>query len=285
MGAIDFLLNLAGLLLWASWRSSRFDPLVRSVPVTLIGTLKRTEPLRFKGWPLAVALALLLGLRTAFYLLIGAPADWTPKLNLELVVLAFRSDRFSHALVFSCLSFLRVLIVFYFWLLTLGIINRPTIDSDPVQKLVRLHLGRVARWPWLVQLLLPFCIVILLWLVLNPVLVGLVVVAPPHSKAHLVAQGSLVALGLLLSLKYLLPAFLLLLLVASYIYLGSNPIWDFITNTATNMTAPLRRLPLRFARLDLTPVLGVILVLWLLQWLPNLILSKLAANQMSTWPL
>ena len=128
-------------------------------------------------------------------------------------------------------------------------------------------------------------IVIALWLGLYPVLVSLGVVAPVHSTTHLVEQGSLVSLGLLLSLKYVLPAFLLLHLVASYIYLGNNPLWDFVANTAMNMTAPLRRLPLRYAKLDLTPVVGVILILWLLQWLPNFILSKLAASRLSTWPL
>ena len=29
MGYVDFILNLAGLLLWLNWRSDRFDPLVK----------------------------------------------------------------------------------------------------------------------------------------------------------------------------------------------------------------------------------------------------------------
>jgi uncharacterized protein YggT (Ycf19 family) len=285
MGAIDFLLNLAGLLLWLSWRSMRFDPLMKSAPVTLLGTLKRAEPRRLKGWQLVVALATLVGLRGVFYLFIGAPADWTPKLNLELVVLAFRSDQLSSVLVFSLLSFVRVMVVFYFWLLVLAVINRSSVETAPIQRTVRLHLGKTARWPWPVQLLLPFIFVIVLWIACSPILVKLGVVAPPHSKTHLIEQGLLVDLGLLLSLKYILPAFLLLHLVASYVYLGSNPLWDFITTTAVNMTAPLRRLPFRFARLDFTPVVGVILILFLFQWLPNLILSRMAAYRMSIWPL
>ena len=39
MGLIDFILNLAGVLLWLGWRSIRFDPLGRSTPATLVGTL------------------------------------------------------------------------------------------------------------------------------------------------------------------------------------------------------------------------------------------------------
>src|SRR6266481_4398705 len=123
MGAIDFILNLAGLLLWLSWRSMYFDPLAKSTPTTLVGTLKRAEPRRVKAWQLAAALSAIVGLRALLYWLIGAPADWTPKLNLELVVLAFRSDSFRAALVFSCLSMLRFLVVFYFWLLILAILN------------------------------------------------------------------------------------------------------------------------------------------------------------------
>ncbi len=284
MGAIDFILNLSGVLLLLSWRSMHFDPLAKGAPVTLVGTLKRAEPRRLKGWQLAAVLSTLIGLRAVLYWLIGSPADWTPKLNLELVVLAFRSDFFRAALVYSCLSFVRFLIVFYFWLLILAILNRETGDTDPIQKLVRLHLGRTARWPWPAQLLIPFLIVIGLWIGLHPLLVPLGVVAPVHSTTHLAEEGLLVGLGLVLSLKYVLPAFLLLHLVASYVYLGSNPLWDFVGNTAGNLTAPLRRLPLRFGRVDFSPAVGIVLILGLLEWLPNVILAKLAASRLSSWP-
>src|SRR5581483_7494968 len=106
MGAIDLLLNVAGLLLWISWRSQRFDPLVRSTPVTLVGTLKRAETKRLKGVNLALVLVSLVVLRAVLYWLLGAPANWTPKINLELVVLAFRGDLFGPALLYSGLSFL-----------------------------------------------------------------------------------------------------------------------------------------------------------------------------------
>src|SRR5579862_6025327 len=131
MGTIDFLLNVAGLLLWLSWRSMRFDPLVRSAPVTLLGTLKRAEPRRIKGWQLALALLSLVVLRAVLYQLVGAPADWTPKLNLEMVVLAFRSDLFYAALLFSCLSLARAFVVLYFWMLVLAMINRSNTEPDP----------------------------------------------------------------------------------------------------------------------------------------------------------
>ncbi|HZR21323.1 MAG TPA: hypothetical protein VFE51_28840 [Verrucomicrobiae bacterium] len=285
MGAIDLLLNVAGLLLWISWRSQRFDPLVRSTPVTLVGTLKRAETKRLKGVNLALVLVSLVVLRAVLYWLLGAPANWTPKINLELVVLAFRGDLFGPALLYSGLSFLRMLMVFYFWLLVVAMLNRNRPTADPIDKLVRLHLGKPGRWPWPLQVLLPFLATVALWMGLHPLLVRLGVVAPTHSMAHLAEQGLLVGLGLVLSLKYLLTAILLAHLVSSYIYLGTSPIWDFIAQTAGGLTAPLHRLPLRLARVDLAPALGVVVILCLLEWLPNFVLSRLAAAHLSAWPL
>ena len=72
MGIIDFILNLAGLLLWLNWRSLRFDPLGKRTPATLIGTLRRAEPRRLRRWHLPAALGGLLLLRAVFYWQIGS---------------------------------------------------------------------------------------------------------------------------------------------------------------------------------------------------------------------
>ncbi|HLH53724.1 MAG TPA: hypothetical protein VKY92_08925 [Verrucomicrobiae bacterium] len=285
MGAIDFLLNIAGLLLWLGWRSSGFDPLVKSTPVTLVGTLKRPEPRRIKGWQLAILMLLLLAVRAWLYEFIGGPAEWTPRLNLELVVLAFRNNAFAPVALFSCLSFVRTMVVFYFWLLVLASINQTRVEPDPILRLVRLNLGRFANWPWPLQWLIPMLTVLGLWLAVYPLLVRCGVMTPATSTAHMVEQGLLVTLGLVLSLKLVLAPLLLLHLVANYVYLGSNPVWEFVTGTAQQLTAPLRRLPLHWARLDLAPVIAVLLVLGTLQWLPNLILSRLTAANVSIWPL
>jgi uncharacterized protein YggT (Ycf19 family) len=106
-----------------------------------------------------------------------------------------------------------------------------------------------------------------------------------RSNSHLAEQGGLVALALWFSLQYLLPVFLLLHLVASYVYLGSNTLWEFVGATARNLLAPLRRLPLRIARFDFSPLVGVVLIFALLHWLPKLILAKLAQHKISPWPL
>ena len=114
MGLIDFILNLAGVLLWLNWRSLRFDPLVITSPATLVGTLRRAEPQRSRGWQLLAGLTALILLRALLYRQIGPAADWTPKLNLYFVVLAFRSDLWLPVTCYSVLSFARVLLVYYF---------------------------------------------------------------------------------------------------------------------------------------------------------------------------
>ena len=100
--------------------------------------------------------------------------------------------------------------------------------------------------------------------------------------AHLIAQGLLVGAGLFLTLKYLLPAFLFLHLLVSYIYLGTNPFWDFVSTTASNLLRPLRAL--RFGKLDFAPVVGILLLFVLLQWLPNFVLRELLKRNLTLWP-
>jgi hypothetical protein len=114
MGIIDFILNLAGLLLWLNWCSLRFDPLGKRMPATLIGTLRRAEPRRLRRWHLPSALGGLLLLRAVFYWQIGSEAGWAAgKLNLGIIVLSFRSDSFGCILLYSLASFGLTLGVFY----------------------------------------------------------------------------------------------------------------------------------------------------------------------------
>jgi uncharacterized protein YggT (Ycf19 family) len=288
MGLTDFILNLAGVLLWLSWRSIRSDPLVKTRPATLIGTLRRAEPRRMKGWQLLAGLGALLVLRAVLYQQIGAEADWTPKLDLFFIVLAFPSrlppGHFLPALVFSLLSFARVLIIGYFWVLALVAINRRDSDPDALLKLLRQHLGPVPRWPLLLQVFLPLASITGLWMALHPLLAYLGITDHVRSYAHLAEQGLLVGVALCFTLQFLLPVFLLLHLFASYIYLGSSPLWDFIGATARNVLRPLRGLPLRIGRLDLTPLGGVVLILILSHWLPNFVVARLAENNIMPWP-
>jgi hypothetical protein len=43
-------------------------------------------------------------------------------------------------------------------------------------------------------------------------------------------------------------------------------------------------LPLRFGRIDLTPLAGIILILILLHALPNVVLNQLNRRNLTLWP-
>lgn len=284
MGLIDLILNFTGLLFWLTWRSGRFDPLVRTSVSSLAGTLRPAEKRKFRGWPSLLGLAGLLLGRAVLYWQLGAPAMWNPKLPLYFVVLAFRCDDFLPALVFSLLSFLRVFVVFYFWLLALCLVNRSYADADPVQRLLRLHLGRLARWNRLLQLAIIPLAVLVAWAALHPLLARVGVLGSSRSVAVILEQGLLVSLGLILTLKYLLPFFLFLYFLSSYVFLGNNPVWEFVSHTARSLLTPLRRLPLQIGRLDLAPLVGILLLLAVLEILPRAVLSFLDAHNLTAWP-
>lgn len=284
MGLIDLILNLAGLLLWLHWRSVRSDPLLRSQPATLVGTLKRAEPRRLKHWQVLLALTALILVRAWVYYQIGSAAGWTPRLHLGMVVLAFRSDVFGLSLLYSGLSFVRALLVLYTWLIALTLVNLAVANSDPLQRVIRLQLGRTARWPWPILLLLPLVLTALLWAVFHPLLARAGVINPAQSLAHLAGQGLLVGVSPYFTLKYLFPAILLVYLIINYVYLGASPLWDFITVTARHLLRFLDWLPLRIGRADFAPVVGAVLILLLLDALPNYLLTRYPDFVRRLWP-
>ena len=101
MSLINFILDIAGLLLWFSWRSIPFDPLARAAPATLAGTVRRAEPTRLKRWHFLAVLLGLLFVRAFFYWEIGRAVNWTPRLDLGVVAPAFRGNVFVTALLWA----------------------------------------------------------------------------------------------------------------------------------------------------------------------------------------
>ncbi len=223
-------------------------------------------------------------LRVVLCLEIGAPVDWTPKLNLGFVVLPFRSDTLPTTVLHTLLSTLRLGAILYFWLLVLVSVNRRSNDPDAIGKLLRFQLGRLAQWPAAAQLCFPVLTTAVLWMVVQPALAHYRIATRADSWAHLAGQGLVISIGLVLSLKYLLAALLLGHLVLSYVYLGNNPVWDFVTLTSRNLLAPLHRAPLRFAKVDLVPFGGILLIFLLLVWAPNALVAKLAQHNLMIWP-
>ncbi len=265
MGIVDFILNLAGLLLWLNWRSIRFDPLSRRTPATLMGTLRPASPKKIRRWHLLVFIAALLLLRALIYRWIGGMTGWTGQLDLEVVVLSFRSDWFDRILLFSFLSFGLMLGVFYVGLLFLSLLKGP----DPIHRLIKIPLGRVDGWPAWAKILLPLVGGAGLWWLLSWWLSWLQICPPLVSMAQRIEQSLVIGLGSYLVWEFPLSGLLLLYLISSYIYFGKHPFWNYVNVTAQKILKPLRKIPLRLGKMDFAPLVGIIIVFLLGQLVEN----------------
>jgi len=259
MGVVDFILNLAGLLLWLNWRSDRFDPLMRRVPATLMGTLRPAAPQKLSRWHLLAFLAGLLFVRALIYWWIATEMNWAGKVNLGVVVLWFSSNPhwsgFCHMLLFSFLSFGIMLGTFYVLLLPLSLIGGPM----PVQGLVTIPLGRIDGWPRWVKVLLPLLVTALAWWGLSWLLVQMQIL-PPVTPAGRFQQSVVLGVSSYLLWQYPVEVILLLHLLNSYIYFGRHSFWKYITSTAQILLRPLKKMPLQVGKVDLAPLVGVTLV-------------------------
>jgi len=253
---IDFILNLAGLLLWIKWRSLPFDPFNKRIPATLIGTLRRAAPSHFRRWHLLAMIAALLILRALFYWQIGSVAHWTGKLNLGVIELSFRGDLFGRTLLFSIFSFGRALGIFYLWLLLLSILSGP----EPMHRLVRMQLGGIDRWPRGVKFFLPLILMAAIWWLASWPLAWLQIIPKPVSAAHRIEESLVIGLGSYLIWKFLAAALLGLHLLNTYIYFGKHPVWNYVNAAAQTLLSPLRKIPLRAGRVDFEPIVGIAIV-------------------------
>lgn len=260
MSLIDLILNLAGLLLWISWRAVPFDPMTRTKPATLPGTLRRAEPTRVRPWHFLIALVALLVVRAVFYWLIGPALDWTAGVKLGAISISFRSDHFGRMLIFSAASFAHSFMIFYLWLLLLSLVNPRSAEADSGQRFLRIQLGFVHSWPWLLKLLLPLVAALLIWLLTGYLLGVWGIVPAAQSWVHRLEQGVVLGLGTYLVWKYVIAAVLGLHLLNTYVYLGGHPAWNFINTTARRLLTPLRSIPLRIGKVDFAPVVVIALV-------------------------
>jgi uncharacterized protein YggT (Ycf19 family) len=252
VGYVDFILNLAGLLLWINWRSLLFDPFTKRTPATLVGTLRRAAPSHFRRWHLLAAIGALLIVRALFYWQIGPVVNWTGKLNLGVIVLSFRSDLFPRILLFSFLSFGLALGIFYLWLLLLSLLKGP----EPIHRLVKIPLGRVDSWPFWLKLILPFAVTTLAWLALS----RLPIFPQPFSELHRAEEALIIGLNSYLLWKFPVAALLAAHLLNTYIYFGRQSLWNYVDAASQRLLAPLEKIPLQIGKVDFAPVVGIALV-------------------------
>jgi len=261
MDFLNFLLNLAGLLLWLNWRSIGFVARAMASSASLLGTLKRTQSTAASRWPHLAGLVALLLFRSVFYWQVGSALRWTPQLSLAVLTIPFRTNFLGLALLFSWFSFGLTLAAFYLSLVLLSLANRRVSDTDPLQRLVRLHLGWIEPCPILAKLLMPPLVAALLWLLVAPVFSRLNLVPPASTVGITFQKGLIIGAAAFRSWEFLIVGLLLLHLLISYVYLGNSKVWTFIEGTARNLLKPLRWLPLRAGKADFAPILGIALVL------------------------
>jgi uncharacterized protein YggT (Ycf19 family) len=237
----------------------------------LVGTLRRASPPRARRWGVLALVPLVLLGRGLFYWHLGPSLHWTPTVELGVTRLPFRSDYLDRALIFSVLSFGKLLASFYVWVWLLALVNHRWREADPFQRMLLLLLRPAGRWHWSLLLLLAPVLAVLVWLGLHPVLVWCQAVPPAASLAVVALEGLWVGASLLLSAKYLLAIVLVGHLINSYVYVGHQAIWPFLTATAQSVLQPLRWVPLRAGRFDGAPIAALVLVFLLAgfaaQWL------------------
>jgi len=265
MGIIDFILNLVALLLWFNWRTARFDPLAGSTPATLAGTLRRASAPTLRSWLLPLSIPALLLLRALFYWQIGGTSAWPGKINIGVITIPFRSDTsyagLGRMLLFSLYSFAVTLTVFNLWLLLLSILKSGNINGDSLRQLLRAHLGRLETWPWWLKTLLPLLLLTPLWWLASWPLTATAVLPDPVTVWRRLAQSALVGTGSYLCWKFFIVGLLALYFLSSYVFFGRHPFWQHLSEIGRQLLTPLRWLPLRIARLDFAPLVGIALVL------------------------
>src|SRR5258706_6495022 len=234
MALIDFILNLAALFLWVTWLSIHLDPLTRTPAAALVGTLKKADPSGSRRGKFLAGLLALLLTRAWIYCQVSTSVSWTPKINLVFTFLPFRGDYFTHMLLFSLLGFLLILGDFYLWLLLLSVANSRVPDADPMQRVIRLLLKWIERWPNPVKLLLPALSGGMFWLALHPLLARLAIVPSIKSTAQFLGQAVLIGVGTYLDWKYLTPGILFRHLRRPYVYFCAHPGSDFVNLTPRN---------------------------------------------------
>jgi uncharacterized protein YggT (Ycf19 family) len=257
---VDFILNIAGLLLWLNWKAIPFVPAARP-GMSLVSALRPAGRPSPRFYYLA-ALVAMLAIRAVVYWQLGAQIDWSPRIPLGPVTVWFRSDLLGRMLLFSFLSFGVALGILYLCLLLLSWVHAPAAETDAAQRLVRAHLGGLDRWPSAIKLLLPLLVTAVVWCAFYPLLVKLrIMPADANSAWRVVAQGAVIGLAVYLVLKFFLVAVFALYLLNSYVYLGEFPLWNFINLTARGLLRPIKWIPLQAGKIDFAPVFAIILVL------------------------
>ena len=268
---LDWVLNVAALLIWLNWRMYRMSMRAANPRQSLLVPVKTPQGSTLRTWLSLLSIPLLLIFRAGLYRQLGSAINWTAQLNLHVIVLPFHSEFGPRMLLYSFLSFGWFLTKFYIWLIIISVLNQHELEPGGILKYVRIQLGGVEKWPIPLKLGLPIVVVITVWLGVSPLLEKITIV-PPSSVLRMIEQGLLIGLAGYLSASSLLAVVLFMHLLNSYVYLGESSVWRLASTTSRQLVKPLSGL--RIGRFDLAALLGIILVVAIVQ-LADLVLPAL----------
>ena len=174
--------------------------------------------------------------------------------SIGAVTVVFRSDLWIRILAHSFLSWTYFVLQAYLCLALLTTLHRSNTEPDSITRSVRAELGWVARWPWGLALIPFLGAMALLWLAVSPALVSAGLTPARIPGFHSVQQALVVALGGLTALKWPMVGLCLLRFFLDHVYLGSMPFWDYAHGTGGRLCAWLGWLPLKWGRVDFTPL-------------------------------
>ena len=266
MNIIDWILNIACVFLWIDWRSGRTG---RSQSVLSIASaLRSTARDGARGFGSLATLLAILALRPCFYYSIGSAVNWTASLNFLAIAIPWRSDLLGRMYLFSTLSFALALGFYYSCLFLLAALNRPTGTAqaeEVMHRFIRGQLGWLYRIPWWLKLFIPSIVAAIGWMVLALLLIKLELLPEFESQRALRGQAGAFALAAILAWKWLLIVIFLVHWLNLYVYLGTHPIWPYLSACARKLLFPISFL--RVGKVDLSPLIGIALVITLSEFL------------------
>jgi hypothetical protein len=259
MSLVHWILDIAALLLWIDWRSGRVVALKIGEPgISITNSIRPTDKFRFRGWGSLIALVILLLLRPFLYTSLGTSASWTPRINLLVLSIPWRTDLLGQMFAFSLLSFGCALAVFYSWLFLLNSTKTTLPENDLVVRFIKFQLGWTSKLPALVKLLIPLLGAGLCWAAAAPLLQHWQIIPNAKSVSHNLEQAALFCVAALLLWRWLFLLIFAIHFINLYVYLGTHPFWNYMSQVGATLLWPLKWF--RFGRVDLSPILGAAVV-------------------------
>ena len=253
MSWVVYILDLAGLLLWLSFRRVGADP---TRPAgTLLGNLRPAAPVPHRSWTSLLALVLMLALRPLLLVLLATLLDSTPSWAPGPTVIAFRADDWLRLYLFSTLSFVWTALTGYAVLLAFCGLSRGITELNSFAEFAENLAGPIGRVPVVLMVVFPIFAGALLWSGVRHLLEWQHLLPSTGAGWLLVGQSCLMGLAVWLPLRWVAVLVLVLRFVHNYVYLGEHAVWTLVQTIGRRLEFPLAWIPARVGRMDLVPLL------------------------------